>query len=201
LYAKVITMTTSSSAPVVAAVLALVSDDSAEKLTSALKSMHGVVASYDGTTLPTFSDCSDEEYQAICIRSINALIRLRKARRLAALDGVKAKVQGVLDTHLAAQRLLKAQYDAVPAAIRPMLPPFPMQCSVPLADIVGCFPQGEAEGAIVKSLHDMSFTVSKPDLRTKTKHAYTVIFPFTDAPAVAEGAPATLDAPLSAAAE
>ncbi len=183
----------------VAAVLAIVSEESADTLTSALRSMHGVVAAYDGAVLPTFTDCSDEEYQTICIRSINALIRRRKSLRLAALDGVKAKVQGILDTHLAAQRVLKAQYDAVPAAIRPMLPPFPAQCAVPLADIVGCFPAGEAEGTIVKSLHDMSFTVSKPDGRTKAKGTYTVVFPFTDAPVVVEGA--TEAAPLSAAAE
>jgi len=182
----------------VPAVLAVVSEESADKLTSALRSMHGVVAAYDGATLPTFTDCDDAALELICVRSINALIRRRKSLRLAALQGVAQKVQGILDTHLAAQRVLKAQYDAVPAAIRPMLPPFPMTIAVPVSELASCFPTGEAEGAIVKSLHDMSFTVAKPDGRTKAKGTFTVTFPYTDAPVEA---PATLDAPLSNAAE
>ncbi len=196
-------MTTSSVSPVAAvpAVLAIVSEEVADKITSALKSMHGAVAAYDGATLPTFTDCDDDAIQLICIRSINALLRRRKALRLAALDGTKAKVQGILDTHLAAQRVLKAQYDAVPAAIRPMLPPFPTTIVVPLAALVGCFPTGEAEGNVVKALHDMAFTVVKPDGRTKAKGTFSVTFPYTDAPVVEESAPVTSDAPLSNAAE
>ncbi len=195
-------MSTSTASVVAAvpAVLAIVSEESADKLTSALRSMHGVVAAYDGAVLPTFTDCDDAALEAICVRSINALLRRRKALRLAALDGVKAKVQGILDTHLDAQRVLKAQYDAVPAAIRPMLPPFPTTIVVPLAALVGCFPTGEAEGNVVKALHDMAFTVVKPDGRTKAKGTFSVTFPYTDAAPAVE-APATLDAPLSNAAE
>lgn len=181
----------------------VISDARNEEILGIFRTLHGKVltALQEVGVKPTFNDnfdkCGTEDYKNLHQQSRVLISAHKQAKWEARIAGIRAGVQGVINTHMSTQRKEKADYDAIPAQHRKFLAPFPTAFQVPVSEMVGAWPQDTSIAVIRKDLEDMGFKV----LRV-SDDSLAVKVAFVPAKAeVGESAPKSGEVALDAAAE
>lgn len=108
-----------------------------------------------------FTKCTNEDYKEIH-QAARALIGgARKARWEKEVAGIRTGLTKVVDTYMAVQRGEKKEYDAIPAAHRKFLAPFPTSFAIPLTACTSAFPQGTTSEQMVARCKELGYTVAK----------------------------------------
>lgn len=111
-----------------------------------------------------FSKCGSEDYKLLHQQSRTLIATKRNAKWEARISGIRTNVQGVVNAYMVKARAAKAQFDALKLSMGEngaLLPAFPSTVTIPMSDIVGCFPSNTDMKEVWKDLNDMSFQVGK----------------------------------------
>ncbi len=185
----------------------VINNAQAEDILHCFRTLHGkVLTALQGCDITAqfnsdFSKCGPEDYKALHQQS-RALLNAKATKEWNDYIGsIKTALQGVIDTYMVEARADKEEYDKLPPRMQARCP-WVNVVKIPFSALVGCFPQGKAEGEILVEL-DKLFP------RQVGKGAGDVFFltvPFKAAPAptktdkVEENAPVSGEVPASKAA-
>jgi len=172
---------TTNTAKSSAVVVKPISDDMETRLSDIGRQLHHttLLALTECGIKPTFSDkyetCGAEDLKNLHQQFRALLSEKKRIRRENRVAGIRAAIQGVVDTYMVAARKAKEQFDALPAEVRQFVAAFPATVKIPLSDIRACFPQGASDKEVFADLDYMSYKVT--EMTTKG----VVIVPFVPA--------------------
>lgn len=148
----------------------VISDARNEEILSIFRTLHGKVLTalqecdITAQFKDNFAKCGAEDLKNLHQQS-RALLNAHKTSKWEARIGsVRNGIQSVIDTHMVAQRAAKSQLDALRLTMGDagsMLPAFPAAFSIPVSDIVGCWPTNTDMSLVSKDMLDLGYTVVK----------------------------------------
>jgi hypothetical protein len=142
-----------------------ISSDVEERLTATFKTLHHLVSTHmvsagaKLTFMSEFEKCGMEDYKEVAHAARKLLGAKRQEKWENRIKGIRAGIQGVVDTYMNRKRAAKAQFDALPEELRAEGVTFNPNVSIPVKELVGCFPQGATQEQILRDLKDLSYNV------------------------------------------
>jgi len=156
--------------------LPVISEEKEALIKEALENLHMLLGTY-GSPLPEFSKMVADigtnsgdrqlDISRVTGRAVKALAALSAHRREEKVRAYRDGVEEIVSGKVSDARAAKATIDAMPAAQRAFLAPFPTEVWVNVADISPVFPQGTPETDMLKFLQQLGYKLGK---REKTYH-------------------------------
>jgi len=137
---------------------AILADETLTVVLLAIKDLHKLF----GADLGAFDAGNVDKQRTVLSRCYNAIEATELSKRSAMVNEARAKVDAVISAKRAEVLTASAEIAKLSPAVRAALGvKLPENLLVSLSDVQGCFAQGTSETDMVKSLHDMGYSLAK----------------------------------------
>lgn len=139
----------------------IISEDVADKLTSAYHTIFSLMASYGETIAVPTDKTGPKEWERVAARGFSALAARAAHIKEQEVAAFRQGVRDALAPHFDRARGEKAEYDALSPTLKAKLGAFPTFVTVPLSDVSDVFGEGTDIPVQVKKLTDMGYKMVK----------------------------------------